>query len=322
MTTTTLTDRYIDAVTRHVPASGKGEVDAELRASIADEIDGAVAGGADEQGAERSVLERLGNPAHLATKYLDRPLHLVGPRYYAQWRQLLVLLWAALLPVIVLVVFVVLLAIDEFWPALGQTWGIAVNAFVHIGFWVTAAFVVIDRSSAASSDAWSIDELPDEQDPPLTVKDIIGLSVCLALGVGWVIWQQFSTLVLDDTGQRGIPALDPNLWSFWLPYFIAWALAVVVFKVALYRAGRWTLPLAVVNLVVAAVFAIPAIVLALQDRFINPDIITALEARGAQDLEHALYLTVIVVVLSIAGPLLWGVVQAFRRALVHRAARA
>ena len=47
--------------------------------------------------AERAVLTDLGDPDKLAAGYTDRPLHLIGPRYYLDWWRLLkLLLWIVL----------------------------------------------------------------------------------------------------------------------------------------------------------------------------------------------------------------------------------
>ena len=37
----------------------------------------------------KEALAKLGNPAVLASGYLDRPMHLIGPRYYEMYISLL-----------------------------------------------------------------------------------------------------------------------------------------------------------------------------------------------------------------------------------------
>lgn len=312
----TLTDRYIDAVEQYLPKADRAEADRELQVRIAEEIDGARASGASDDQAEREVLQRLGHPASVAGQYTADSLVLVGPKHYLQWRRLLLLLWTTLVPVITLATFVVSYATEgQLGSAIGQTIGITVGAIVTIGFWVTASYAVIDR--AGQAEPWTLDALPEASDPPMRPSDVLGISATLVLFGGWLIWQNSSRLVTDASG-AGVPALDPGLWSFWLPYFLVWILVMIATKVALLRTGRWTLPLAVGNAVLFVAFTVPALVLALSDRLINPAIVTELTARGAQDLDNALFLTAIVVVLCIAGPLLWGAISAFRKALAHR----
>lgn len=88
----TLTERYISATIRSLPAESQEDVRAELAASIADAVEARTEQGEDPGAAEREVLTGLGDPAVLAAGYADRPLHLLGPRYYLTWRRLLILL--------------------------------------------------------------------------------------------------------------------------------------------------------------------------------------------------------------------------------------
>ena len=74
---TTLTDRYVDAALRRLPADKRPDIDKELRASIADAVDDRVGAGTDPAQAEVAVLTDLGDPARLAAGYADQPLHLI-----------------------------------------------------------------------------------------------------------------------------------------------------------------------------------------------------------------------------------------------------
>ena len=109
MNTTSLTDRYVDAAMRTVPEQQRQDLGAELRASIEDQIDGRVHNGEEHSAAERAVLTELGDPDKLAAGYTDRPLWLIGPRYYLTWWRLTKLLWA------------IVPACAAFGVALGQT---------------------------------------------------------------------------------------------------------------------------------------------------------------------------------------------------------
>ncbi len=64
---------------RTVPEKQRADLSAELRASIADQIDARVESGESRDAAERAVLIELGDPDALAAGYTDRPLHLIGP---------------------------------------------------------------------------------------------------------------------------------------------------------------------------------------------------------------------------------------------------
>lgn len=85
----TLTERYIAATAASLPAESQQDVRAELGVSIADAVEARIEQGEDPAAAERAVLIELGDPAVLAAGYADRPLHLIGPRYYLTWWRLL-----------------------------------------------------------------------------------------------------------------------------------------------------------------------------------------------------------------------------------------
>ncbi len=93
-TTATLTDRYVETAMRTVPEGQRADLAAELRASIDDQLEARVAQGELRDAAERAVLTDLGDPEKLAADYTDRPLWLIGPRYYLTWWRLTKLLWA------------------------------------------------------------------------------------------------------------------------------------------------------------------------------------------------------------------------------------
>lgn len=109
MASTTFTERYVDAAMRTVPEAQRADLSAELRAAIADQTEARAEAGENRESAERAVLESLGDPEKLAASYTDRPLHLIGPRYYLLWWRLVKLLWCIVTP------------LAAFGIALGQT---------------------------------------------------------------------------------------------------------------------------------------------------------------------------------------------------------
>ena len=98
---TTLTDRYVWAAARTLPEAQRAEFERELRERIGDATDALVETGRAPADAERMALVELGDPAALAASYVDRPLQLIGPRYYLTWWRLLKLLYSVVLPIAV-----------------------------------------------------------------------------------------------------------------------------------------------------------------------------------------------------------------------------
>ena len=72
-----LIEVYIQEVTRRLPEKNREDIALELRSTIEDMLP-------DDYREEdvKSVLEKLGNPAILASGYRDQPMYLIGPRYF------------------------------------------------------------------------------------------------------------------------------------------------------------------------------------------------------------------------------------------------
>src|SRR5882672_5085367 len=106
-TTTSLTDRYVDATLRRLPGRQRPDIEKELRASIADAVDDRLVAGSDPAEAERAVLTELGDPARLASGYADRPLQLIGPALYLDYTRLLGALLATVVPAVAMAIAIV-----------------------------------------------------------------------------------------------------------------------------------------------------------------------------------------------------------------------
>lgn len=283
----TLTERYLAATLRAVPAQRRTELAEELRGSIADMIDDRAADGRDRDTAEREVLTELGNPEQLAARYADRPLHLIGPRYYLLWwRVLRVLL--TFVPAVVGVVTGVVKATVGGDPGAAIGAGITggLQTAVQIAFWVTLSFAVLERTdSSLNLPAWTVDRLPEApRERQVTLVDSCVAIAFLLVAIAYLPWQHFQPWILAD-GTR-LPVLDPALWGFWLPALIVVLVAMLGLEVAKYRAGRWTWPLVAVNAVLDLALAVPLAWLLLTDRLLNPDLVRRFEwlrEGGADD---------------------------------------
>ena len=211
-TTATLTERYIAATVKSLRPDAQDDVRAELGASIADAIEARLEAGESPTDAERAVLTQLGDPGILAAGYAERPLHLIGPRFYLTWWRLLKLL-LMIVPVCVLVA-----------AALGQTIAgapvgeIIASAIVatggtiiHICFWTTLVFVVLERTGSSTSiDKGDVDQLPELTENGPGRNELIGSLVFLGLAVGALVWDRLRGFIPAET----LPILNPDLWPW------------------------------------------------------------------------------------------------------------
>ncbi|MGC4807303.1 permease prefix domain 1-containing protein [Micromonospora sp. DT233] len=309
---TTLTDRYLAATLRSVPAARREGIATELRASIEDMVEGRTAGGQDAAAAEREVLTELGDPDTLAARYADRRLQLIGPTYYLAWERLLKLL-LSFVPALVGVLVGLVEAADG-GQGIGKGISAAITVAVQIAFWVTVVFAVLERTNTPLHlPAWSVDRLPeDTTGRQITLVDAACSIGFLVLLIAYLPLQHFRSFVpAGDDGN--LPILDPALWSFWLPLLIAVLVASIGLEIAKYRVGRWTWPLVAANAALDVAFAAPVVWLMSTDRLLNPDFVARFEWLGEGDNLRHLALAVVVGTVLVA---LWSVIDSAVKA--HR----
>jgi len=279
MTDTTLTDRYVWAATRSVPDGQRADLERELRERIGDATDALVQTGRTTADAERMALVELGDPAALAASYVDRPLQLIGPRYFLTWWRLEKLLYSVALPLTVAaVLFAKLISGADLGAAIGDAVVVGFSLAVHLGFWPTLAFAVLERTPGRSADLqWTPDLLPQlpEVGRPGRRGELIGSLVFLGIFAVAIVWQQFGVIFIGGERQA-IPLLNPDLWSFWIPYFLVLIVLEMLFAVAIYAWG-WNWWLAVANLVLNVAFVVPALWLFTTGQLVNPE---ALDVMG------------------------------------------
>ncbi|WP_317451841.1 permease prefix domain 1-containing protein [Microbacterium sp. NIBRBAC000506063] len=252
---TTLTQRYISAVTRRLPADMQDDVREELAASVADAVESRLEQGEEAADAERAVLTGLGDPDALAAGYADRPLHLIGPRYYLMWWRLLkLLLWIVPACVLGAVILGLSLAGAPVGEIIGTAVAATVGTIVHLAFWTTLVFAILDRTGADATIGWDLDHLPEPQETGAGRGELIASLVLLGVAAAALLWDRFIGFVFRADGDVNIgaglgeqttslPLLDPGLWPWWLGGLLVLLAVEAVLAVVLYaRAGgtaRW-----------------------------------------------------------------------------------
>jgi hypothetical protein len=275
MNTTSLTDRYVDAAMRTVPEQQRQDLGAELRASIEDQIDGRVDNGEEHSAAERAVLTELGDPDKLAAGYTDRPLWLIGPRYYLTWWRLTKVLWA-IVPACAAfgVALGQTLAGQPFGAIIGTVASVTISVIVHIGFWTTFVFFIVERS-AQGADAglvrpWTPDDLPEVKERRATLSDLVASLVFLAVAAGAILWDHFvGAVYFVDTGW--VSFLAPELWPWYIGGLLVLMAIEALLVISVYAKGRWDIGSATINLVLNLTVAGYALWLLSQQQLINPE---------------------------------------------------
>lgn len=313
-----LTDRYIYAVQRSLPESQRADIDRELRGSIADAVEAKREAGVRDTVAEREVLLELGDPFRLAAGYADRPLHLIGPEYFPSYVRLLRLLYLIVLPAVAFAVTLgkIIAGPESVGEVIGSVVVTLLGLIVHLGFWTTLVFVILERSGTKADDfreEWTPDalpELPQKGDPKL--GDAIGTVVFLVTMLGLLLWQQFAPPVAAADGTP-LPVVNPDLWSSWLPVLFGIALLEIGFAILVYRVGRWTVPLAIVNAILAIAAGALVVWLFLTDRVWDPRALAELGVAG-----DTVWTVAVVSAWIAVGVAVWDIVDGAIKTWRHR----
>ncbi|GIG88191.1 permease prefix domain 1-containing protein [Plantactinospora endophytica] len=279
--TSTLTDRYVAATLRRLPARQRTDIERELRASIADAIDERLESGADPTEAETAVLTELGDPDRLAAGYADRPPYLIGPALFVDYTRLLRTLLATVVPAAT--VGVALLRTvqgDTVTGVLGTALGTAITVAVHIAFWTTLAFAIVERVPSRRHPGgwrpgrWDPAALPEPPSRRIRYAELVSETAALVLFSSLILLSPVLSIERDADG-RPVGVLSPWLWDTGVVYvFVAVAALSLGFSYAKYYL-RWNLALGIIGTLVNLAAPAMLIWLATTDRMLNPAFVEA-----------------------------------------------
>jgi hypothetical protein len=185
---------------------------------------------------------------------------------------------------------------------------------VMITFWVTVVFAIMERKEIPDFEeelVWTPDRLPET--PP--THEAVGLvdtavSVAfLAIGASALLWVQTATPITIDGVSYAL--FNPDLWSFWLPWFLGLFVLEIAFHVALYLRGGWTWLFAILNTALNIAFAVPALWLWSNGLLFDPGLVAAFETLGAAE---ALRPTGVIVSIVVIAATAWDVIEGFLKA--------
>jgi hypothetical protein len=311
-----LSARYLQAVTRTIPEAQRADVAAELGASIADQLEARVAGGEEPLAAERAVLNALGDPDALAAGYVDRPLHLIGPRYYLEWWRLLKLLLWIVLPLAALGISLgQALSGAPLGTIIGTSFSGTLTVAVHLAFWTALVFAVIERTDRVRAGAptsfrqWSVDDLPEPRQSGASFGDLVASLVFFVVAAAVIVWDQLvGAVYLNGTW---ISFLSQDLWPWAIGGLLAVFVIDAVVQIVRYLHGRWTWPLASINAALNLIVVVPAIWLLSQGRLLNPEFwLTVIDDDG----EKVFGILSVLTGFGIVAIAAWDAVDAFVKA--------
>lgn len=286
-----LIEIYIQEVTRRLPEKNREDIALELRSTIEDMLP-------DDYSEEdvKAVLEKLGNPAALASGYRDQPMHLIGPRYFDVYISLLKMI----LPIAAVIALISMIAeyfigysgeeaiVNVVLTIMGEgIWNI-IAVGIQVFFWLTLVFAIIERTDkgkdqqplSASLKKWTPDDLKSITYIPkkkaITKFEVFGSLMWTAIWATLYFYANHLIGIYEGGGDRldVIPALNQEvLFRYWPFVLVVIALDITL---ALYKLikGQWTKKMAIFNTAIELFATIVFIVLLSNPNLLHQEFIT------------------------------------------------
>jgi hypothetical protein len=240
-------DRYVIAVSRHLPAPVRDEVSAELADSLRSEAEERerLHGAPLAPGEQIDMLKRRGHPWLLASRYLPQQ-HLIGPSLFPYYRRALsiVIFWIVLPAVLIggAIRAVTVDATAEVWSrALGGAWTAGIYA---VGI-LTILFAILERQQVrlTAMDRWDPSRLPEPRSarPVSRFESTVNLVFSLSFLVWWIDLIRLPRVT--DLGSGVLLTAAPAVRSLYWPIAAAlggMALVSLVDLVRPWRTRAWS----------------------------------------------------------------------------------
>ncbi|MGG6311425.1 hypothetical protein [Paenibacillus macerans] len=270
MNPSNLIELYFLEVTRRLPERIRGDIALELRSTIEDMLP-------DDYGeAEvKESLAKLGDPAVLAAEYRDQPAHLIGPRFYDAYVQVMKMV----LPIVIVIALLSLIAnqiitySSEIAPfnavsiLLGKAISAVLGAGIQTAFWITLVFAILERTGTGKElplnskfKVWTPDDLKDVRYIPkekAIKKSEVFLSLLWTAIWGCVYFNADRLIGVYENGRIGFEMTAPVfnqevLLSYWpfIVLILAMDVALAVYK---WIAAQWTVFMAFLNVAIHTV---------------------------------------------------------------------
>ncbi|PGC84786.1 HAAS signaling domain-containing protein [Bacillus toyonensis] len=289
-----LIDMYVQEVAKRLPEKNREDITLELRSTIEDMLP-------DDYNEDdvKSVLEKLGSPVSLANGYLDRPMHLIGPRYFDVYTTLLKMI----IPIAAVIALIAMVAenfigytgnqavLDVILKLIGKGIGEIVEVGLHVFFWLTLVFAVLERTDkekdphplTTSLKKWTPDDLKNISYIPkkkaISKFGVFGGLMWTAIWATLYFYANHLVGVYNGT-ENGLKFIAPTFNQDVLLQYWPIILVVIVFEVAisLYKLvqGQWTKRLAIGNGILQVVGTIVFIVIVVNPYIFNEGFITYL----------------------------------------------
>jgi hypothetical protein len=283
-----LIELYIQEVTRRLPEKNRADIALELQSTIEDMLPEDYT----EQDV-KTVLLKLGDPVTLASGYRDRPMHLIGPRYYDVYISLLKMI----LPIAAVISLIALVGDNPFrdtgntvMEAILKIIGKGISGIISTGiqvfFWLTLSFAILERLDTSKDQSpvtkdlkpWTPENLKDI--PNISKKKAVTMVEVFASLLGLSV---FAALYFNAANLLGVyekrngslifvtPSFNQDvLNSYWL---LVSCVIIIGVLLAIYKLflGRWTLKLAFFHAIYQLLYTLAFIIIISNPDLLNPE---------------------------------------------------
>lgn len=309
-----LIDRYIYAVTRHLPQDQRADVTKELKTTIEDMVIGKAGNKKPSEKQVEAALKELGDPIIFASRYRDGQKYLIGPKWFAIYRFWMIRL-IVLVPLgfAVLALFGAALQESPIWIKILNALGAAFMGAIQTGFWTTLVFAILQWTETSPEAAeFAPEKWEPSQLPQLPQKNQISHVDAIAGMIFTVIFTgALALLPIVPATWIGLPfpVLNPDLAQIWVPVFIALGIVSFVQEVIKYKVGKWTPGLAALNTVICIAYIIYFVGLVVTQQVVNQVLIGWLSLQSGTDVSLVGALPVIVTVVIIVASFGWSAIE-------------
>ncbi|KOS61137.1 hypothetical protein FJQ98_26055 [Lysinibacillus agricola] len=282
-----LIDVYIHEVTKRISKNKRDDIGLELKSTIEDMLP--------EDYSEsdiKEVLKKLGNPVEVAASYQDTPRFLIGPQVFNTYIRTikLVVPWAIFITVVVQMIESIVLYSGEgallsvMIKTISITIANIISVIVNVLFWITVAFIVIDRSGGNNiripfikdHPEWTPDDLAKVKIIPKEKTISLNDSIFSLLGIvifSFVYFNANHLLGIYTSHNKGglkfvMPIFNQDVLLSFAPIILICIVLSVALTLWKWKAGQWTMLIAVANALLQCTGVIVFILMA-----IHPDLI-------------------------------------------------
>lgn len=282
-----LIDIYVEEVAKRLPEKNREDIILELRSTIEDMLPDDY-----NEDDEKRVLEKLGSPVSLANGYLDRPMYLIGPRYFDVYTTLLKMI----IPIAAVIALIAMVAenfvgydgeqavLNVILNLIGKGIEEIIEVGLHVFFWLTLVFAILERTDkdkgtqplTTSLKKWTPDDLKNTSYVPkkksISKFEVFGGLMWTAIWATLYFYANHLVGVYHGT-ESGLKFVAATFNQDVLLQYWPIVVIVIVFEIgiSLYKLvqGQWTKKLAIGNAILQIVGTIVFIVIVVNPHLFN-----------------------------------------------------